>query len=308
MTLQVRKATKRNAKLRLALCGTAGCGKTYTSLLLATELARGGEILVVDSEHGSSEKYADLFNFDVVELTNFHPKFYIEAIEYAQANGYKVVVLDSLSHAWSGVGGVLELAEQGAIREKGNTFSGWKHATPHQNALIEAILGAKLHVIATMRTKTEYSIESYSDNGRNRQKITKLGAAPIQKGEIEYEFDVVCDMSAEGNTLAVTKTRCSELNGYVTKQPNKELAQILRKWLSAEPNQDELTLADYKMRYEAVTTLDELAGIVNDLKGLKLSPDSWLHKQATDLYKATKQRLELANQQEQPQTELQEAV
>ena len=100
------KAVKQEAKLRLAIAGPAGSGKTYTGLSIAQSLANGGKIAVLDTEHGSASKYADLFDFDVMEMDPpFHPDRFAAAIREAQGAGYKVIVLDSLSHAWNGTGG-----------------------------------------------------------------------------------------------------------------------------------------------------------------------------------------------------------
>ena len=108
------KATKQEAKLRLALAGPSGSGKTYTALQIATHL--GGPIALVDTERGSARKYADLFSFDVLELDSFHPERYIEAIHEAEEAGYAVLILDSLSHAWAGKDGALELVDKAAKR------------------------------------------------------------------------------------------------------------------------------------------------------------------------------------------------
>jgi len=226
------KAVKHEAKLRLAIAGPSGSGKTYTSLTIATALANGGKIALVDTEHGSASKYADLFDFDVMEMAApFHPKRFVEAIADAGAAGYSVVVLDSLTHAWSGPGGLLELVDGFASRMKSsNTFAAWKDATPIQNALVEGIVAAPLHVIATMRSKQEYVL-SQDDRGKSTPR--KVGMAPQQRDGFEYEFDVFIDMDID-NTGIVQKTRCPELTGKVFKRPGADVAGILLTWLSGE--------------------------------------------------------------------------
>ena len=94
-----KKATKSQAKLRMAITGPSGSGKTYSALSIAAPL---GHAAVIDTECGSASKYADLFDFDVLELSEYHPRNYIEAIKAACAAGYDVLIIDSLSHAWSG--------------------------------------------------------------------------------------------------------------------------------------------------------------------------------------------------------------
>ena len=151
------RAVKTDSKLRLALAGPPGSGKTFTALSLAYALADGQGVALIDTEHGSASKYADLFPpFDCVNLDTFHPDLYVEAIKAAERAGYVVLLIDSLSHAWNGKGGLLELVDGIARRSKsGNTYVAWGEATPIQNRLIDTLLAAKLHIIATMRRKME---------------------------------------------------------------------------------------------------------------------------------------------------------
>lgn len=126
------KATKKQAKGRMAIDGPSGSGKTFTALRVAKALAPTGKIAVIDTERGSASKYADLFSFDVCEIADdFHPNHYIKALKEAEEAGYEVVVIDSLSHAWEGAGGVLELTDKAAARSKaGNSYTAWRETTP----------------------------------------------------------------------------------------------------------------------------------------------------------------------------------
>ena len=232
------KAVKSRSKLRMAIAGPSGSGKTYTALAIGSALTGAGRVAVVDTEHGSASKYADVFDFDVLELAApFHPDRFVEALAAAAQAGYAVVVLDSLSHAWNGPGGLLEIVDQIAARMKtSNSFAAWKDATPIQNRLIEALLSAPVHVIATMRSKQEYVLEAVERNGRTTQVPKKVGMAPVQRDSFEYEFDVFSEMDMDHN-LIVAKTRCSALTDVVVNKPGKEIAETLAKWLSdgAEP-------------------------------------------------------------------------
>jgi len=226
------KATKKQAKLRLALIGPSGSGKTYTALTLATHLVPNGRVALIDTERGSASKYADLFSFDVQELDSFHPQRYIEAIGDAQAAGYDVLVIDSLSHAWMGKDGALELVDKAAKRNPGgNSFAAWRDVTPLHNQLVDAMLAARLHIIVTLRSKMEYVQEK---DERGKTVIRKVGLQPVQRDGLEYEFDVVGDLDQD-NTLVITKTRCSTLTGAVVPKPGKELAAALDTWLQGEP-------------------------------------------------------------------------
>ncbi len=225
------KAVKHESKLRLAITGPSGAGKTYTALSIAKHLA--GPVALVDTEHGSASKYADLFDFDVLNLhPPYHPDRFGEAIREAAAAGYKVVILDSLTHAWNGTGGILEIVDDFAKRKTGgNTFSAWKEAGPVQTRLIESIVGAPIHVIATLRSKQDYAQEK---NEQGKTVIRKVGMAAQQREGFEYEFDVVLDMDIDHAGI-VTKTRCPALTDRVMNKPGRDVADILNEWLKGAP-------------------------------------------------------------------------
>ncbi len=215
--------------MRLALIGPSGSGKTYSALRIASHLANGGRVAVIDTEHGSASKYADIFDFDTLELDTFSPQTYIDAIRAADQAGYSVLVIDSLSHAWIGKEGALELVDRAAKRsQSGNTFAAWRDVTPLHNALVDAILQSNCHIIATMRAKTEYAIE---EDNRGKKVPRKIGLAPVQRDGLEYEFDVVADMDVDNNMI-VSKTRCPALHGQVYAKPGENVAKILVDWLS----------------------------------------------------------------------------
>jgi hypothetical protein len=219
-------ATKAQSKARIGLCGPAGSGKTYTGLVLATAL--GQRVAVIDTERGSASKYADEFSFDVLELHHFSPRTYVDAIKAAEQAGYDVCLIDSLSHAWNAEGGVLEIVDTAAARSRGNSYVGWREGTPAHNALVNAMLQSSLHIIATMRSKTEYVLE---DDGRGKKVPRKVGMAPIQRDGMEYEFDIVGDLDWE-HQLIITKSRCRALADKVIKRPDAAVAQTIRAWLS----------------------------------------------------------------------------
>ncbi|HET7321208.1 MAG TPA: ATP-binding protein [Longimicrobiaceae bacterium] len=226
MAIQFKAATKKESKLRMGIVGPSGTGKTYSALRVAKAL--GGRVVVMDSEHGSASKYADEFTFDVFEPDSFSPKVYIEFLREAAAAGYDVAIIDSLSHAWMGKDGALEMVDWAAKRNSGNSFAGWRDVTPLHNAMIEAILGARLHVIATMRSKTEYVVE---EDSRGKKVPRKIGMQPVQRDGMEYEFDVVGDIDHDHNFI-VTKTRCRTLKDAVIHEPGEEFGETLLKWLS----------------------------------------------------------------------------
>jgi len=215
--------------LRLAIDGPAGSGKTFTALRVASHFADKYRQVpaFIDTERGSASKYAGVFAFDVVNLEPpYHPDRFVKGVQAAVEAGYRVVVIDSLSHAWNGVGGLLELVDAFARKYSGNSYAAWKDATPIQARLIDTLTSADCHVIACLRAKMEYT-QDRDDKGRLR--IEKIGLAPVQREGMEYEFDVVGDMNV-AHSLAVSKTRCVELTDTICHKPGKEFAEILWRW------------------------------------------------------------------------------
>jgi len=224
MALKIEKAVKYGAKLRMALYGIEGTGKTFTALSLAREMAGDGAIMVIDSERGSATKYADIFEFDTIKLTDFHPQTYVDAIKMTvQAKKYKVLIIDSISQEWDGTRGALELA--------GHKFQNWDKVTPLHNGFIDAILDADMHIICTMRAKEEHVMETGDDN---KPKVRYIGIEPIQRKNVKYEFDIIGSLDTD-NTLTVMKTRCSELYGRIFPRAGKEMASIMLRWLDGIP-------------------------------------------------------------------------
>lgn len=260
------KAVKAEAKLRLAISGPSGSGKTYTALNVAQHLT-DKPVALVDTEHGSASKYADLFSFDVLQLDPpYHPDRFLEAIRDATKAGYGVVILDSLTHAWNGTGGLLDIVDEIAKKDRNsNSFAAWKKATPIQNGLIDGLLGSDIHIIATMRSKQDY-VQDKDDNGKTV--IKKMGMNPIQRDGMEYEMDVFMEMDIDNNGV-ISKSRCVPLNGKIIAKPGKPLAETLKTWLTGE-----------KVEKKAPVTRGEPEQVVtpetNGAKGKDLlKPASW---------------------------------
>jgi hypothetical protein len=226
-----KQATRKQSKLRLAICGCSGSGKSYSALQIAKGLCSkdSGKIAVIDTESGSSELYSHLANFDVAILTPpFTPQRYIDLINSAEKAGYSTLIIDSLSHAWQGAGGILEMHDK-ATTGRTNSFAAWGVVTPLHNALVEAILSSPLHIIATMRTKTAYEV--VSENGRT--KVNKLGLAPVQRENMEYEFTVVFDLLSDSHTANVSKDRTGLFANQQQFQPSEKTGMKLLHWLES---------------------------------------------------------------------------
>lgn len=232
-----RPATKAKSRARIALDGPAGGGKTLSALRAAAAFGKEGKyprVAVINTESGAIEKYLGLsldgvlIAFDVCELPNFAPTSYVTAIREAGRAKYDVLIIDSLSHAWTGKDGALEQVS----RKGGNSFTAWKDVTPQHNELIEAILQCPCHVIVTMRSKTEYVLEeSTNSQGKPIQVPKRIGMAPIQRQGMEYEFDIVGDLDLS-HTLTISKTRCPEIDGAVVVKPGAAFWIPVAAWLA----------------------------------------------------------------------------
>lgn len=221
-------------KLRLALMGPPKSGKSFTALTIAHALAgENGKVAVIDTENASASKYAEMFpSFDVSELEQFNPDAYVREIHEAEHLGYDVLIIDSLTHAWNGPGGLLEYKDQLAKSGKQgmNSYTAWSEASPKHTNLIYAITHAKMHVIVTLRTKVEYVLEER----KGKQVPVKIGLAPIQRDETEYEFDIMGTMDKQ-HTLTIDDSRCPALDNVSIPIPDGGVATTIRAWLAGEP-------------------------------------------------------------------------
>jgi hypothetical protein len=197
------KAVRKQVKLKIALVGMPGAGKTYTALTLATQI--GGRVALVDSEEESASLFARRFDFDAINFRPpYHPNALINLILAAEAHGYDVLVIDSLSHIWSGKGGMLEIADsvKASSRDK---FAGWAKVKPLQHQLVQTILNAKLHIVCTVRGKP-MSSDKYVNT-----EFDTLGMVPDLREEMLFEFDFVGAMG-KAHDLHIAKSRVDRLD------------------------------------------------------------------------------------------------
>lgn len=276
--MKFEKAVRRKAKLRLALTGVSGSGKTLSALLLAKGI--GGAIAVLDTERDSASLYSELValpdgrtiqppEFDALSLSApYTPERYIEAIKAAENAGYSTLIIDSITHEWSGVGGCLELVDEVArARYRGNSWSAWNDITPRHRALLDAILQSSMHIIVTLRSKTETAQQEV--NGK--KSIVKLGTKSEQRDGFEYEMTIVLDLSHDGHFATATKDRTGQLMGRDPAQITEQTGKSLLAWLSSaadaapaqkQPEQStalpDEDIDDVKLSMRVCSDLDEL--------------------------------------------------
>ena len=219
-----KKATKKNAKLRLALFGVSGSGKSFSALRIATGLAgKNGKIAFIDTERGSASKYADRFDFDVCEIDK--PTINNVKMQIEQAKGYDVLIIDSLTHAWLEL--LQEVEQVARTKFGGNTWSAWSEGTPKQMSLINSILDFGGHVIVTMRAETNWTTTT---NDKGKVVPVRIGEAPKQGKGIEYEFDMLMQLSQEHNALVI-KDRTGKYQDVCIEMPDEKFGADLAKWL-----------------------------------------------------------------------------
>lgn len=224
----LRKAQRRAAKIRLGLASPSGGGKTYSALLIAKGLAGSWEkVAIIDTENGSADLYSHLGDFNVLQLTApYHPEKYIDAIRECEQAGMEVIIIDSITHEWSGVGGCLELQQIATERQRiKNTYTAWKEVTPRHQKFIDAVLQSNCHIITTVRSKTDYLQVEHE----GKKSIQKVGMAQVTRDGFEYELTVSLELDV--NHYAVTsKDRTCLFEGKPSFIPSEETGKMLKEW------------------------------------------------------------------------------
>lgn len=223
----IRKALRHEVPLKIGLTGPSGSGKTYSSLLLAKGLMGGSldEVLVLDTEAGSADLYSDLGEYSVMQFNPpFNPQRYCKAIEYGIDQGFKCIILDSISPEWDGAGGCLDLHSQ-----FGGKFQDWAKVTPLHKAFIDAILQSKSHIICTMRRKQEYGM--VEKNGR--MVVEKMGLKEIQRDGFEYELALNLDINME-HLATASKDRTGLFSDNLPFKITEATGKMIRDWNTAK--------------------------------------------------------------------------
>lgn len=247
--MQLRQSERKKAKIKMALQGSAGSGKTFSSLLLAQGLTNGdfSKIAIIDTENGSADLYAHLGQYNVLTLTPpFTPENYIKAIDVCERAGMEVIIIDSISHCWD------YLLDYHASLA-GNSFTNWAKVTPLQKAFTDKILHCETHVIATMRTKQDYVL-----NQKDGKYIPeKVGLKAVQKDGLDYEFTIVFDIDIKHFAVS-SKDRTGLFMGKPEFIINSATGRKILEWCNSGTN-----LQDVREKIKAVTNLEELKKLYN---------------------------------------------
>ena len=258
--MKLQKAERQQVKLRIGISGASGFGKTYSALLLAYGITNDySKIAVIDSENGSASLYAHLGGFNVINLNGpYPPENYIKAIELCEKSGIQVIVIDSVSHEWNGVGGCLELHEK-----LGGRFQDWSKVSPRHQAFIDKILQSSCHIITTTRRKVDYSLETES-NGKT--KVVKHGTKEITREGFEYELTLNLELINDNHLATASKDR----TGLFMNKPEFVINSATGKKLIAWCNEG-IDLKDVLDQIEVCTTLEGLRHIYQKYPNLQSS-------------------------------------
>lgn len=297
--MEIRKAQRKKSKLRLGIAAPSGAGKTYSALLLAFGI--GGKVGVIDTEHGSADLYEDLGEYDIINIeAPYTVQKYRDALTAFEKAGYSVVIMDSLSHAWAGDGGLLDKQGKLADRPGANGYAAWRTITPEHNSLVESILTSPCHIIATMRSKQEYVLEV---NDKGKQTPRKVGMAPVQREGMEYEFTVMLDIDMS-HVASSSKDRTRLFDGQlfkITQEHGEALRDWLEKGVEAAPEVSGVSaeeMADWQAAIESAADMDEL---VHQYKAAVKLARERKDKLSEDAFVATKDKRKKQLETPQPQ-------
>lgn len=215
----IRKATRQNVKPLVALYAESGAGKTYSSLLLARGfVGPSGKIIMVDTERGRGELYADvaeLGGYDVLPLSEpYSPANYVAAIAEVESQGYQIGILDSGSHEWEGPGSVLDMAAANEEKSGKAGLHNWRTPKFEHAKFVARLMRSPIPWIICLRAKF-----------KSRQSKDERGKTVIVKDEtlspIQAE-DFLFEMTAHGEIDGAHKF-------YVRKWSHPELLKCFPK-------------------------------------------------------------------------------
>ena len=258
--MELRKAQRKQAKIKLALQGVSGSGKTMSALLLASGMADWSKIAIIDTENHSADLYAHVGDYSVLQLSApFTPERYIKAIEVCEQAEMEVILIDSVSHEWDGSGGILNLHGNMA----GNSFTNWAKVSPRHNAFVQKILQSSCHIIATIRTKTDYTLTE--KNGKMVPE--KVGLKGITRDGMDYEFTIVFDIDIKHNATASkdrTNLFADKPEEIITLNHGKKILD----WCNSGTS-----LSQIKKEISSAKTIDELRAILRNYPEYKKTLD-----------------------------------
>ena len=243
--MKIQKATRKRAKIKMALQGPSGSGKTLSALQISYGLCGDwSKIAVIDTENNSADLYAHFGEYNIIGLSVPHsPERYTEAIDICVKAGMEVVILDSVTHEW-------EFLLDYHASLPGNSFTNWSKVTPRHNAFIQKILSCPCHIICTVRTKTDYVMTD--KNGK--QVPEKVGLKSVQRDGLDYEMTLVFDLDIKNHATA-SKDRTGLFYGKPEQKLSVETGKLIADWCN---NGDPVSVDDMTERIQNCKSVPEL--------------------------------------------------
>jgi hypothetical protein len=269
--MEIKKAHRRQAVMKMGLQGPSGSGKTYSSLLLAKGLVGDwGKIVVIDSENHSADLYAHLGNYSVVNIVPpFSASRYIQAIELCEAAGMEVIIIDSISHEWDGQGGILDVHSN----MMGNSFANWAKVTPLHNAFVNKMLQSPAHIIATIRSKQDYVLSE-----RNGKMVPeKVGLKGVTRDGMDYEFTIVLDIDVKHNAIA-SKDRTGLFADKPQFQISETTGQLVKDWCLGG-----VKVTDIESQIDECTTIEGLRQILKKYPELRKNIEPAIYRRKSQI-------------------------
>lgn len=256
--MQLRKATRQKAKIRLGLSAVSGGGKTYGAILIAKGLSGDlSKVAIIDTENGSADLYAHLGDFNVLPLAApYTPERYTEAIKACEKSGMEVIIIDSITHEWEGKGGCLDIVES-----LGGKYQDWKKVTPRHGAFVQSMLQSSAHIITSVRRKQDYEMTREG----NKLVVEKAGLKEITRDGWEYDLTINLNIDQHHNASA-SKDRTELFMGRPDFVITEETGKLIKQWCESGVDVDALKLSIFTDKATACKTNEDLVALYNQDK------------------------------------------
>jgi hypothetical protein len=211
MSYTIRDAIATEAKPLLGLYALSGHGKTFGALQVAKGFVGDmPKVCMIETEAGRGEAHAGdpvIGGYKVISLReDFSPKTYGGAIEAAEKGGFQALIIDSASHEWEGVGGVLAMAEEERGKGKKGQAVWARPKIEHSREFMLRLTQTPIPlVIVCMRAKypmyevTAKHLELWEAAGRPGGKPPKVGEwARSWQLEPKQSEDILSEMFVHG--------------------------------------------------------------------------------------------------------------
>ena len=230
INLTIQHAKREQIYVKALIGGPSGSGKSYSALRMATGIAgregEGTKIGYIGTEGMRDKLYANEFEYDLISLEEYSPDYYEAAIDAFLEAGYKVIIIDSMTHLWNWVQDQVQAIT--ATAKSDNSFQAWGKFKKSNKKIIEKILLAPAHIIVTGRGKDEYVMET---NSKGKLAPKKVGVGVQQDKDIEYEYMVTWMIDQETHLAEAAKD-----NTHIFEGKMKVLDEIYVEMLRRSPN------------------------------------------------------------------------